>query len=388
MRDMRVHSIGILATILFLAVAGMLSPKLFNYLPATLLMEMLFILIALGIKLRLNSHLFFLSIITLGYVFYYTLFGLVVADANVLDVATSVKAFIYLIIIAYLANKMVLKVNTLEIIFKALMYIFLVKYGYSRILGLSERPGVFTENNFELMFVYIIAAGLWQLRGYTKPTEMLILILIAGLSGSRSGVLELLWLAFIGRRSKNLKINVDRRMNYLTPVLFAAILLISYFIISSRSVGGLEEIDRFKFLLLFLDETKDWSVGQWLVGSNPMTALNSYTCDALAYYENLFSYSGDGRCYSVIFHSMLIRTIFDHGILGLFFIFYFIWRVMRTSFYDGKTIGSVIGILLINALSVSSFNSVYASLAIGILVISFSHNKKFLRQRTVSISAN
>ncbi len=52
------------------------------------------------------------------------------------------------------------------------------------------------------------------------------------------------------------------------------------------------------------------------------TPLLPASCADLSYYQTLFSYAGDGRCYSVILHSFIMRVIYDHGIIGFAFLIF------------------------------------------------------------------
>jgi hypothetical protein len=139
---------------------------------------------------------------------------------------------------------------------------------------------------------------------------------------------------------------------------FIFIFLLIFLVFSSRG-DNIEKIDRYKFMLIFFQETHDWSFFQYLTGAPRITSLSDLASKQLSFYEGLFSYAGDGNCYSVILHSYLLRIIFDHGIIGLVCVIFFTYEILKMSCIDKKIIWVTISILIFNGLSVSSFNSVF-----------------------------
>jgi hypothetical protein len=312
-----------------------------------------------------------ISCFALLYLIYFYVLAVLINEENLRDVIVSTKAFFYLLIIGLCVNnKAIFKLPHIIVVFHTLLFLYLVKYGYSRVFSLSDRPGIFTENNFELLFILILAVGIWQLRGYTLWKEVFALVIIVGLSGSRSGVLELLLILIVATRFSLGETNGLRSKG---GVLLAIAILLPVLAIvaTSRSTGDvdLESIDRYSFFLHFLEETDQWSAFDWLIGSPPLTELSGATCKALSFYGDLFSYSKNGSCYSVIFHSMIMRTVFDHGLFGLLFILYYVWLSLTVAKFDRKVKIAIIGSLLINGTSVSSFNSIYAELPMAMLLL-------------------
>ena len=118
---------------------------------------------------------------------------------------------------------------------------------------------------------------------------------------------------------------------------------------------------------MFILEVSDRSLMAWMFGNPTLTALSSAGCSALAQYDSLYSYSGDGSCYSVIFHSMIMRTLFDQGVLGLFVLYGFVIQLLIIRDLKCRAIITIVAVLGINGLSVSSMNSVYFSIALLIL---------------------
>jgi len=85
-------------------------------------------------------------------------------------------------------------------------------------------------------------------------------------------------------------------------------------------------------------------------------------CSRLSFYDALFSYSGNGSCYSVVLHSFNMRILFDHGVIVAFICGSLLWKFMAGS--PGKAKCCVIALLVLNGLSVSSLNSIYAALGL------------------------
>jgi len=139
-------------------------------------------------------------------------------------------------------------------------------------------------------------------------------------------------------------------------ILFGVVIAVFIDRLDGRAV---ESIDRFKFLNNFVIETKGWRLIDYIIGAPRLSPLSENVCDNLRYYSSLFSLSGDGSCYAVIFHSYILRAIFDHGVLGLLMLFYVVFYKLKISGYTQKDSLVFIAVLLLNGLSVSSFNSVY-----------------------------
>ncbi|MDO5978841.1 hypothetical protein [Flavivirga spongiicola] len=157
-----------------------------------------------------------------------------------------------------------------------------------------------------------------------------------------------------------------------------ALLLVAYIIMKDRTGGGLdiEKMDRFRFFLVFLDEIKSWNFINFLFGNERITSLSCESCEKLSWYKNSFSYKNDGSCYSVILHSYLLRVILDHGIVGLSVILLFLTRVLRYSGITLKDSFVVIGIVVINGLSVSSFNSVFFVMGLLFVIVTDTYMEK------------
>jgi len=238
-----------------------------------------------------------------------------------------------------------------------------------------DRPGVFHENNFELMFLLFFSIAVFASTGSLSKVDISMLILIIFLSGSRSGVVSLFAM---------LCILYVRTFDFKTflKIFFIGILGVGviFIFISRLGSNGVEAIDRFVFMQGFILAIGEWGFIDYLTGSEPLTALPTQVCDRLRYYEVLFSAGDPNKCYSVILHSYILRVILDHGIIGLFFVFISIAKLLEWSELPKRSVFAVMSILFLNALSVSAFNSVFAILGLIILLTSPYPNKSLKEQ--------
>jgi uncharacterized membrane protein YfcA len=140
--------------------------------------------------------------------------------------------------------------------------------------------------------------------------------------------------------------------------------------VSRLSGESAEEIDRVVFFQIFLNASSNWHWSEFLFGNPAITALPQEACERLAFYESLFSAKDPSICYSVILHSYITRAIYDHGFVGLIFVFWAINYLLKLSDVERRARWAALSILILNGVSVSSVNSVYASLGIIIVMSS------------------
>ncbi|HEC0375713.1 TPA: hypothetical protein R1R29_005220, partial [Escherichia coli] len=81
----------------------------------------------------------------------------------------------------------------------------------------------------------------------------------------------------------------------------------------------------------------------------------------------LFSFSGNGSCYSVILHSFNMRVIYDHGLAVTALTFIYLIGVMKNAKRHQRL--CVILIVLASGLSVSALNNVYTTLGIALVCL-------------------
>ncbi|TVZ08244.1 hypothetical protein JM80_0728 [Cellulophaga sp. RHA_52] len=321
-----------------------------------------FLIVLVLINLRtINKSVILLLLSSTVYLVTSLVYSVAYNQANILDFLLIYKFFVYAILLSLLVNKKNLNQVDFVSFYNFLLWVFLIKYITSIVFFGNNRPIVFYENNYELMLLSL----LFYLKNIVvqegvSVKDQVFLSTIFILSGSKSGILILLFMLSI----INYKY-LAKKAHIIVPFVF--VLTITAIFIFKQRMGGtfdIEKIDRFKFLMVFLSEVEDWSILDFLIGADRITSLSSFACGKLGYYQSLFSYSGDGSCYSVIFHSFILRVIYDHGIFGLLFMCYFVYKILKVSGFTKKQCYTVLGIALLNGLSVSSFNSIYFVLGV------------------------
>ncbi|MCC5903030.1 MAG: hypothetical protein JJT87_14045 [Halomonas sp.] len=410
----------LMVVILGLGVVGVLSPYDYNVLPAVPVLELVVLLLSVMVcppKSRV-SWLFILMAgaylaITFGIAYF-------ASHSHILDYMQAYKAFFYVALLCSFIGESLFKKEHMAKFFYLLLALFFLKYGYSRLIGLdawvSSRPGIFTENNFELLFLillfYLVLPDIrW------KSLSFVTIMLIIFLSGSRSAFLVFLVIYFFS------VFRLGRGFIKQWLLLFPLLIVLMYGIVNDRMdisiVGGeglegllsepspsvletspgsegggirslLERgasIDRVRFLLYFLDDTEEWRWWNVMLGTQPLTPLSPETCEALSFWNDMYSFSGDGSCYSVILHSYIIRVIFDHGVLGLVFLMSFTVCALRKSGYTWMDTLCVLGALLASSLSVSAFNSVFAMLSM-IFYLAQEQREETIDKRHVQLDAS
>ncbi|MGJ8521504.1 hypothetical protein R84981_000165 [Carnimonas sp. R-84981] len=171
------------------------GPYNYNILPVSPLFELTFLSIAmLGFLAKpLNdrgARMFFLiSLVYLITTFFIAYFS---SPASIKDYLLAYKAFVYTLLLCFLVNRRAITFPAIKYLLYFMLAIFLIKYGYSRWLNVDERmgsrPGVYMENNFELVFLVLLYfLAIDQLKH--KLWTFIIMILVVYLSGSRSAML-------------------------------------------------------------------------------------------------------------------------------------------------------------------------------------------------------
>ncbi|MGI2134128.1 hypothetical protein [Shewanella baltica] len=281
------------------------------------------------------------------------------------DFFIAYKSFFYLIILAPFAGKHLFSIYQLRLLFRCLLFVFLIKYILWLFFADFNRPGVFAENNFELMFLLLLTIAVRIRTGKIENFELIILSLVMFMSGSQSGLLSFFFVLLVYSFQQ-----ID--FKFLLKIVGLSVILLGIvtIVLSRLGSGGIESVDRYVFLQGFILAISNWDVGNFLIGNYGLTPLPDYVCSRLSFYETLFSLSGDGTCYSVVLHSYLLRAFYDHGILGLLFLVVGLAILMFKSNMSFKHSVAIFGVLALNALSVSSFNSVYSAIGLVLLLAS------------------
>ncbi|AYD00582.1 O-antigen and lipid-linked capsular repeat unit polymerase [Neorhizobium sp. NCHU2750] len=324
------------------------------------------LILANGARERLSNPVILLILI-------YCIYGFAVSSINSVgfsDYIYAFKSMIYLVIMSVASCKITLTRTQIENIAKASILVFLINYSIYRALGVP-RPAFFVENNFELASVVILYFGAFSYRPKPPAIWAILLLLLCLISGSRSALgAAVLAIAFSFR---------PRRPKDIVTMAGAAVVGVSliYYLFSSRSGDNdLTAIDRLNFLHIFLYETSDWTLWQYLFGTTPVTPLSIRACADLVSYAPLFSDENSLTCYSVILHSFFLRVVFDHGILGLIVTIFILYSLFRSASDSARVSCGFVAICAANGLSVSALSSGVVVFGLTVVLISARGQKK------------
>lgn len=295
---------------------------------------------------------------------------------NILDFLVAYKSIYYIGALSFVAGKQYFTASTVTKLFKLALVCFGIRYAFEFFILGDDRPTLLIENNFELIFLLLLFYSVYIFNQKLNITQTIAMVIIFGLSGSRSSVVALfvVLLFMLGKETGTRKLIAYGL--FITGGAMAAV------VFALRSVdASLESIDRYRFFLEFLYSTQNWSLWKFLVGSTALTPMSPDTCAALFYYQKLFSFNGDGVCYSVVLHSFFLRAVYDHGLIGLVLLLLAVWLLLKQRSFGQKL--CILGVISATALSVSSLNNVYVALSllvISSLKLSPSHTPNTLKK--------
>ena len=347
--------------LLVLALVGLASPGQYNVAPAGTLLEVTFFVAMALLAPRLASGAGAILLLASGYVGLKLLLLELYGSASLPDFVLAYKAYIYLVALAFAVAKARFDGPRLARVTTVLVAAFLLKYGYSLAFGLDPRPGIYIENNFELIMLIGLVQLAWPYLGWRRGPVFVALAATVLASGSRSAALGLLCVYVV------LYLRTSVRT---WPLHLAGVTVVGYAVLtvfSSRAAAdGSVELDRLVFFQTFLYEVRHWPIWEFLTGSFPLTPLSPGSCGSLSFYTPLFSRTDPGICYSVILHSFVLRGIFDHGVLGVVLLYVLVWRGLRSS---GVTLRDTVGLLAlitVSGFSVSTFNNVFVAIVLAV----------------------
>ena len=259
------------------------------------------------------------------------------------------------------------EINNYEIleVFNVLVLLYFLKYSISIFFFGIARPGIFVENNYELMLIILLYFAIMFHGVKVNPYIILIFYAVVLLSGSRSGIASFILARLFINNNKS---SIIKTVSYV--ISFTILAAIAIFLFYSRmDNGGIKDIDRVVFLFVFLNEWGSFNFIDYLIGKDIITPLSYGSCHQLSYYSTLFS-GTSGTCFSVILHSFILRTLYDHGILGLLFVSIVIYFILRRCMFSKKFIFVTMGIILFNSLSVSALNSIFVIFSLLLIKLS------------------
>lgn len=329
---------------------------------ATSYFEVLFVsfLFVISFKRKINIKFLKFNIFILFYIIFSLFYAVFFNNKNLFDFMVIYKFLYYSLILGVFYKQNIFTQLDVGKMYKILISLFLIFYAIQKLLLGVVRPEVVGENNYELVFL----CGMFFLVNLNlKNIDYLYFFLLGVvifLSGSRSAASIYLLGTLI--------LFINNIFTLKNIVLLLALLAAGfgfYSIFVSRLTGGIEDIDRFKMLEMFIYSVRNWDIVNWLFGVERISALPQEVCYSLKYYENLFSYSKDGTCYSVILHAFNLRVIYDHGLLIFLGIFIYIWIILSNRLAVKSRFFIIISIIL-TGMSVSALNNIYVAMLLAI----------------------
>lgn len=228
-----------------------------------------------------------------------------------------------------------------EFFFKFLLIAFFLIYFVKRVLLGIGRPFVYGENNFELMLVFISFYSLMVKELLTNiKLWWLLLFGIVILSGSKSGLLILLFLIFY-------------KLNFQIIYIFILGLIIIIFLgVLSSYISSL---DRFVFLLSAINSIKIKEVIELFLPLQ-LLPLNQESCTALSFYTGSMN-PDSNDCYPKILHIWLLSSFLNHGLIVIVLYLKIFYELLKN--YFKKDYLFLFAVPIINGLSVSGFDSIW-----------------------------
>lgn len=372
---MSVKIIKYLYFYLFLSIliSGLIAYGKYNLLPVKLMLNVSLLLMFFLSLNHINKKVIFVSVLAFTYLFYTSIIVLFRDSINFIDYLTAYLSFVFILILTFFVKKEYVSREFFNKLYFYMLLLTAFKYGYTILLNLANRPGIFGENNYEVLFFVLLYIAYYAINEHKEKKYLIFLSIIVLLSGSRSGIV--IYLATMS--ILYFKLKYFRFKFIILYILgFAIVIVLLMQILNRMPESGIEGVDRYQFLLYFIYEIRNWNILNFLIGNPVLTPLSDPTCSSLGYYSSLFSNKHDGTCYSVILHSYILRIIFDHGLLGLLFIFGALNHLLYVSKYSLKIRISILIAIFLNGLSVSSFNNILTIAAIA-LILSIYKKKEF-----------
>jgi hypothetical protein len=333
-----------------------------NWLPATTVIEVLFFLAALGLVGRMSKKIGWVFVLLLGFAAVHM--GLAQwAGAAPLDESLRAHKWIfYMVALCCFEGQRLRSAESVTRLTKFFIIAAFIKYSYALVLlGLTARPAILTENNYELFLFMGLLVVSYRRMGSRVIAYVILLGLTVLESGSRSAAVGFVVLVVFVALSGE---TVSYFRRYLWALVSVAVVLVPVFIFQSRGTTA-ENLDRLNFLNKFISETGHWGPVEWLIGSPPLTQLSYQTCQQLSFYNLLLSSAQDGSCYSVILHSFILRVVFDFGVLGFLLSIVGLWIIMAKGKVGLGIRLALIALALANGFSVSGANNVYVILPVA-----------------------
>jgi hypothetical protein len=344
-----------------MSIGGFLSWGKVNIIPATTIFDVLILLSVLLTKPVIkNRTIGIILYLLICYLILSIFYSVIYQNDHILDLLLSYKAFFYLTLLCFFFGKSIGTAQNYNFLFKTLLAFFLIKYIISVAFGISGRPILFRENNFELMFLALLFYLQYLVNGKVKGWEWVVTTIIFLISGSKSAIPIFIVVA-CSILFKKISI---KKLMLAIPILMLMLGIFFVLIMNKYGETGLDGVDRIAFLRVFLLEMQQTPFINIFIGHERMTPLMPSSCQSLWFYEGLFSFKQDGSCYSPILHSYLLRVIFDHGLLGMLAVFWITHILLIKSGYSGRDSLVLNTVMFLNGMSVSAYNSGFFALSL------------------------
>lgn len=249
---------------------------------------------------------------------------------------------------------------------KFIVLLFLAVYLVKALVLGVARPWLFSENNFEMAMVMILIA-ITVYYNESRSNHVFYLISGAGvaiISFSKSAILEAA--ALIGRQ---LKFKTMSSVIFAVIGGFAVIATVLYVFSQRLGDDSIEEVDRFLFLTVFWQEYSMDGLFSMLFGYAPASNLTNTSCMILGFWVDSM-FSSLNYCNSVIFHSFIMRLVYDFGLITSI-AFVSAWWYLLGLIYGMRLSITLMAILLLSALSVSSFSNGIILFPVFLLISKF-----------------
>lgn len=256
------------------------------------------------------------------------------------------KWLFYLMLFSIFKFPTFLKIDNLNT-----LLLFLVIYAYDYLVNNNPRPNFITENNFELLMVlilYILSLFKNKKQLFTSLTTFLIVII----SGSKSAIFSFILITFIYFFKSNKKLFFTFLISFFSLIFF-------YF---PQLNFDIQELDRFIMFKEWLSLIKEKTLLDLLLPNLFPQEVN-LNLSNLTYYEDL---EIEKKAYSTHFHLMNLRLIYDFGIIGFMFSYYFTYKVL-TFFVEKHTSILILLLVFLNGMSVSGLNNSFWFFSLVIL---------------------
>jgi hypothetical protein len=377
----KIVTVTLVATIFqgFSRILGVVNSEIID--PTTLFEVLFFTLAALNLNLK-NFKQMIISTVFIIVLVNLVLISLL-TDTPAFETIRAYKWLLFLITLASMNTTSTIRRQTMRTWYLALLSALALAYILQIIsFGYDVRPYLILENNYECALLIGLFALNISLKNLDAPYKKLpwniLLVLTILLSGSRSALISLLAVIFIMYlRPENRK---SRFLNTLFFTVFCAVVV--YFSLIRRSFN-LANTDRYTFLKLFWDDFESKSVLSQIFGSWIIKPVNIETCWKLRFYSVLQNDETLGSCYSVIFHSFILRALYDFGIFGTAMIFLFLLRMLRKKLESNLSL-CITAIAISNSLSVSGINNVYVIMPICLVLLTESNELRISNSGIVS----